>query len=541
MRNNIVSIIAVALIGGAFPAHAAEYFVAPTGSDSNPGTKAEPWATIGKANQTLTAGDTVNLREGEYSEAVRPSNSGKAGSPITYRAYSGESPVISNVPTAIVLDDRNYIVVDGIDVDGRAQWTDATVDHWVSLVRADYNVIRNGDFRYAKGWSGVLLDEGSHHNRILNNRMDYVGTWVTSDGKDSGDMMLVKCANNNLIEGNRFTHGGHSLLVLEGSYNVVRSNTFDNAWGSDKGNRAGAARAAKCGAVPGHNVIEHNTMVNTRKPSDADSATALKVNGNRLIVRRNYVYNNDFEAFLTGSSTTPKASHNRIFHNVMYNNGAAAWRTAQCCGGDELKDNVVLNNIVYRYGGSFAFIIWTGELSDPIFDNRMISNSVVQSSEGDARVKVWGIGDNSLDWWESNYPNNFRANVQEIPEFSVSNPQKPEDFRLAAGSPLIDAGRFLTTAASSGSGTRLTVRDSRYFTDGFGLVPGDLIRVGGSSPVRVVEVDYGNHVLELSRSLSWGGGAGVSLNYSGSAPDIGAIEKDLPPPAPEGLKAAIAQ
>ena len=40
-------------------AHAADYYVAPTGSDANAGTMAAPFATLQKAVNTAVAGDTV--------------------------------------------------------------------------------------------------------------------------------------------------------------------------------------------------------------------------------------------------------------------------------------------------------------------------------------------------------------------------------------------------------------------------------------------------------------------------------------------------
>jgi hypothetical protein len=43
-----------------------EYFVAPTGSDTNPGTMALPFATIQRGNDVAAAGDTVWLRGGTY-------------------------------------------------------------------------------------------------------------------------------------------------------------------------------------------------------------------------------------------------------------------------------------------------------------------------------------------------------------------------------------------------------------------------------------------------------------------------------------------
>ncbi|MBK9207442.1 MAG: DUF1565 domain-containing protein [Anaerolineales bacterium] len=66
------------------------FYVSPTGSDTNPGTEAQPWRTIQYAAETLQAGETVLIRTGEYAEWVRPQRSGEEGKPITYAAYPGE-------------------------------------------------------------------------------------------------------------------------------------------------------------------------------------------------------------------------------------------------------------------------------------------------------------------------------------------------------------------------------------------------------------------------------------------------------------------
>ncbi len=78
------------------PAVATDYFVdQATGDDSNPGTSvAAPWATIQHAADTMVAGDTAYIRAGTYGEQVRPQASGAAGSPVTYAAYPGETPVL---------------------------------------------------------------------------------------------------------------------------------------------------------------------------------------------------------------------------------------------------------------------------------------------------------------------------------------------------------------------------------------------------------------------------------------------------------------
>lgn len=86
-------------------AHAATYYVdgASLGgscSDSNNGTAlTTPWCTIQKAATTAVAGDTVYIRGGTYRETVTIANSGTSGNPITFTAYSGETPIV-NAATA---------------------------------------------------------------------------------------------------------------------------------------------------------------------------------------------------------------------------------------------------------------------------------------------------------------------------------------------------------------------------------------------------------------------------------------------------------
>ncbi len=74
---------------------AAEFFVSPTGDDENPGTKANPFATIQAGVNRLQAGDALVIREGVYREAVTFPESGTQGSPITVKAFAGERVVVT--------------------------------------------------------------------------------------------------------------------------------------------------------------------------------------------------------------------------------------------------------------------------------------------------------------------------------------------------------------------------------------------------------------------------------------------------------------
>ena len=65
-------------------------FVAPNGSDRNPGTIERPLATLYKAHQWAHPGATINLREGIYQAMIGWTKSGTATAPITVQAYNGE-------------------------------------------------------------------------------------------------------------------------------------------------------------------------------------------------------------------------------------------------------------------------------------------------------------------------------------------------------------------------------------------------------------------------------------------------------------------
>jgi hypothetical protein len=102
VRKTLAVPLSVAALFAARPLLAAEYYVAPNGADSNPGTMAEPFATLQRGHDGAAAGDTVWIRGGTYA-VVTPASSGagialtKSGSSDTNRikfwAYPGERPV----------------------------------------------------------------------------------------------------------------------------------------------------------------------------------------------------------------------------------------------------------------------------------------------------------------------------------------------------------------------------------------------------------------------------------------------------------------
>ena len=77
--------------GFCFSVSAREYFVDPTGNDSNPGTKRAPLRTIQRGAQLAQPGDVVTVRAGVYRERINPPRGGTSERKrIVYQAARGE-------------------------------------------------------------------------------------------------------------------------------------------------------------------------------------------------------------------------------------------------------------------------------------------------------------------------------------------------------------------------------------------------------------------------------------------------------------------
>src|SRR4051812_29689459 len=86
---------------------ASVFYVSPAGDNTNDGSKSKPFLTIQKAQQVVSAGDTVYIRGGNYkmleeqiaeqsgiwAYVTHLNKSGEQGKRINYWAYPGEKPV----------------------------------------------------------------------------------------------------------------------------------------------------------------------------------------------------------------------------------------------------------------------------------------------------------------------------------------------------------------------------------------------------------------------------------------------------------------
>ena len=74
---------------------ATQYFVDAGAKDVGDGSLEKPFATVQQAADVMQPGDVCIVREGIYREVVRPKNSGTAKGPLVFRAFPGETAMLS--------------------------------------------------------------------------------------------------------------------------------------------------------------------------------------------------------------------------------------------------------------------------------------------------------------------------------------------------------------------------------------------------------------------------------------------------------------
>ena len=262
------------LIGSCLLAPASTFHVAPSGSNSNPGTEAAPWRTIQKALNTLRPGQRALVRSGTYRENLEMRRSGTASRPITVAARPGSRPVLRSAgghPLEVSSGSAHFRF-SGFTITGHPGTSGGNVDVYGRHIELSRNVIHGGRDQ------GIYTSGESDHVRILRNRIHHNGRGIEHQSHGiylQGDRHLV--ANNvihdhpegfgiqvydegsrSVIVHNTVVRSGYSGIVVGGSLGVdhvtIRNNIFAfNA-------RWGIARDSDCprATVADHNVLFRN-------------------------------------------------------------------------------------------------------------------------------------------------------------------------------------------------------------------------------------------------------------------------------------------
>lgn len=196
----------------------ATYYVATTGSDSNPGTSDRPWRNPKKCVSTLIqAGDTCIVRNGTYTDstgkgllvyASGSSPSGTASEPITIKSESpfGALMIIpshTNAVNAAFYITRPYYVIEGFDISGGN--------------RAGHSV----------SYAGIVFTRSATGGIARINSIHHIGQTVCSNSVYGFSGIFIQGTSDVLIERNQI----YSIGRLRDRENGCATTLFQNDHG----------------------------------------------------------------------------------------------------------------------------------------------------------------------------------------------------------------------------------------------------------------------------------------------------------------------
>ncbi|HRN85837.1 MAG TPA: DUF1565 domain-containing protein [Candidatus Dojkabacteria bacterium] len=183
---------------------ASVYYLSPNGNDSNNGSNSSPWKTISKAMSSISAGDTVILKDGTYSAYF---NINKPNT--TWRAENKHKAIIDGGFGPGLLNGEWKNIVSAWDSKCK------NIGMWSPLVAVSAdNVEVEGLFLRNSCGRGVLVAENVNYSKFLNNRIDWTfvsGFYVS--GKTKGLQMI----NNELT---RISFNDQYTVYTSNDYNV---------------------------------------------------------------------------------------------------------------------------------------------------------------------------------------------------------------------------------------------------------------------------------------------------------------------------------
>jgi parallel beta-helix repeat protein len=236
------------------------FYVSPTGSDTNDGSLSAPWQTLGFASSTsagVAAGDCVNFEDGIYSiteEAIIAAG-GNLNTPtgyVTYRALNfRQAKFLVTTPLGPINEDiiHNsvpYVIFDGFEIDGGNEGISdpnsaLTLGNCVSLVNTHHVMVLNSITHDcgASGVSGIFGEWYTINNNIVfnnsffnTNQTSGISIFepnLTSYTPTSADMNAIYTivVQNNTVYNNweQFVPGSHT------DGNGIIMDDFDNSQG----------------------------------------------------------------------------------------------------------------------------------------------------------------------------------------------------------------------------------------------------------------------------------------------------------------------
>lgn len=384
------------------------FFVAATGSNSNPGSFESPWRTIVKAKNAMAPGDIAYVMDGitqigvdDYGASLAIASAGQPGRPIALVAYPGAKVVVGSasgpefaIRTPAIGQRFSYWTLAGLILRGGNQGLKLVLVSGWRIVANDMSC-PNGD-----GPVACFEAAGSENLQVL-------GNFIHDSGRSSAGKQY------------------HSM------YFTTDSNHIDVGWNTIANNRSCRGiqfHSSPLDANSGFNqydLIVHDNLIHGQVCDGINFATIDPSKGPVL------AYNNVIYAVGTGPDP-----HGEISNYACISSPGITNRGAPGTGAADF-----FNNTLYDCGSrggvnSGAFHVGAGS------PTVRLRNNIVVAQKGENYLEPAGnasriAGSHNLWFGAGNGPANLTANIKADPRFeNLAN----FDLHLQPQSPAVGAG-----------------------------------------------------------------------------------------------------
>jgi hypothetical protein len=358
------------------------YYVAPTGSDTNPGTITAPFKTLQHAAAIAVAGDTVLARQGTYNALLTPPYSGNTTSgPITFASYAGELATIDGtglkIPGGqnglITLNSVSYVIIEGFQLQNYTTSSLSAVP------------------------IGIYITGASSGDQIINNRITKITTTAKTNPTQCGSDALGMAVYGNkapasinglVISGNEIDHlltGCSETMSIDGNvdgYQVTSNLVHDNnnigidSIGFEKVSPNPAYDQARNGEIRG-NMVYNITSYGNPDYGKQYAADGIYVDGGTMItIEQNTVTETDLGIELASEHKGHITSYITARNNLVYannSNGISIGGYGANRGGSQsvtIVNNTLFNNDTKQTGSGEFQIQFNA--SGNVFENNIV-------------------------------------------------------------------------------------------------------------------------------------------------------------------------